>query len=73
MEKRDEELLHTLVASNEELAGYWTEHQELERHLNEMNRRVRLSAEEELERKELQKRKLAGMDQIMSILAQHRA
>jgi uncharacterized protein YdcH (DUF465 family) len=72
MEKKDEELIHQLMGQDEELRRYYEEHVELEKQLAELNRRLYLSAEQELERKQLQKRKLAGKDHIMEILARHR-
>lgn len=73
MEKHDIELLEQLVASNEELREYYLEHRELEKQLNVLAGRLHLSVEEELERKELQKRKLAGKDRMVQILNRHRA
>lgn len=73
MEKKDEELIHQLMGQDEELRQYYEEHVELEKQLAELNRRLYLSAEQELERKQLQKRKLAGKDHIMEILARYRS
>lgn len=73
MEKKDEELLHTLIAQDEELRQYYEEHLDLERQLEEYNRRLYLNPEQEIERKALQKRKLAGKDRIMEILQKHRS
>lgn len=73
MEKNDEELILSLIADNEELKAHWEEHVALEKQLVRYNRRLHLSTQEEADRKELQKRKLAGKDRIMQILAHHRA
>jgi len=73
MEKKDEELIKSLLEQDEELKRYYEEHLHLERQLDEYNRRLYLSAEQEFERKELQKRKLSGKDRIMQILDKHRA
>lgn len=73
MEKKDEELVKTLVDRDEELKRYYDEHVELERQLNEYNRRLYLTPEQDFEKKELQKRKLQGKDRIMEILQKHRS
>lgn len=73
MEKKDEELIKTLVAHDDELKRHYDEHLELERQLDEYNRRLYLTPEQDFERKELQKRKLQGKDRIMEILHKHRS
>jgi len=73
MEKKDVELIKSLLEQDDELKRYYEEHLELERQLDDYNRRLHLSAEQEFERKELQKRKLSGKDRIMQILDKHRA
>ena len=73
MEKKDEELARQLVGQDPELEKLYEEHLELERQLAEMGRKVYLSPEKELEKKQLQKRKLAGKDQMMKILARYRS
>jgi uncharacterized protein YdcH (DUF465 family) len=72
MEKKDEELIQTLLDRDAELKHHWDEHQDLERQLSHLQGRLHLSAEEEVEKKRLQKLKLAGKDRIMEILAKHR-
>ena len=47
-------------------------HRDYERQLETFNRRPYLTAAETIERKRLQKLKLAGRDRIELILAQHR-
>ena len=49
------------------------EHEEFEKRLAEFNRRPYLTAEETMERKRLQKLKLAGRDRIEVILAKYRS
>jgi uncharacterized protein YdcH (DUF465 family) len=51
----------------------WSEHQNLESRLEELDGRLHLTPEEELERKQVQKLKLAGKDRIAGILARHDA
>jgi len=72
MEKKDEELIQSLLVHDAELKQYYDEHLVLERQLTELNRRLYLTPEQELEKKQLQKRKLHGKDRIMQILDKHR-
>lgn len=72
MEKKDEELILTLLENDAELKSYYEEHLVLERELAEFNRRLYLTPEQEIEKKQLQKRKLSGKDKIMEILDRHR-
>jgi uncharacterized protein YdcH (DUF465 family) len=73
MEKRDEELILSLLDSDAELRRYYEEHSEFERQLDAYNGKGHLTADEEMERKRLQKLKLAGKDKIMEILHRHRS
>lgn len=73
MEKKDEEFILTLLEHDAELKTFYEEHLDLERQLEDFNRRLYLSPEQEIERKQLQKRKLSGKDKIMQILEEHRA
>jgi uncharacterized protein YdcH (DUF465 family) len=72
MEKKDEELIQSLVLRDRELKQYYDEHLALEQQLAEFNRKFYLTPEQELEKKQLQKRKLSGKDRIMQILDKHR-
>jgi hypothetical protein len=73
MEKKDEELIRTLLGSEPELRERYEEHQLLEEQLEVLQHRAFLTPEEEFEKKRLQKLKLAGKDRIMEILSRHRA
>jgi hypothetical protein len=73
MEKKDEELIRTLLGSEPELRERYEEHRQLEDRLEVLQQRAYLSPEEEFEKKRLQKLKLAGKDRIMEILSRHRA
>ena len=73
MEKQDEELILSLIDSDLELRKYYDEHVDLEQQLERLNARSYLSPEEEIERKRLQKLKLAGKDRMMEILLRHRS
>lgn len=73
MEKRDLEMIQKYISTDAELKRYMDEHEGYERRLQEFNRRIYLTPDEEIERKRLQKLKLAGRDRIESILARYRA
>ncbi|MGB9698310.1 MAG: DUF465 domain-containing protein [Thermodesulfobacteriota bacterium] len=73
MEKRDLELIQKYINVDPELKRYMQEHEEFEKKLEEMNRRIYLTPEEEVERKKIQKLKLAGRDRIEAILAKYRS
>jgi uncharacterized protein YdcH (DUF465 family) len=68
MEPNDVKLIQANLDKNQELASLWAEHLELEKKLEDMNQRLYLSTEEQMERKQLQKLKLAGRDRIEQIL-----
>jgi uncharacterized protein len=72
MEERDLALIKTWIEQDPELKQHVEEHEVFERRLEEFNRRAYLTAEETLERKRLQKLKLAGRDRIEQILARYR-
>ena len=72
MEDRDLALIKHWIQQDEELKQRVEEHEDFERRLEEFNRRPYLTAEETLERKRLQKLKLAGRDKIEQILAKYR-
>ena len=72
MESREEQVIVSLLDKDPELKKYYEEHQELEKKLSEFHHKHRLSPEEEIEMKRIQKLKLAGKDKIMEILWRHR-
>ncbi len=72
MEKEDLELIEQLTDRDPELKKFWDDHHKYERLLEEFNRRPYLTAAETLERKRLQKLKLAGRDRMEQILAKYR-
>ncbi len=72
MEKNDLDLIEQLADQDPELKKFWDEHKEFERVLDEFNRRPYLTTAETVERKRLQKLKLAGRDKIEQILARYR-
>ncbi len=73
MEEKDEALIHTLLEREPELRRYYEEHVDLERRLGAFQQKHYLTPEEEMERKRLQKLKLAGKDRIMEILSRYRS
>jgi hypothetical protein len=56
-----------------ELKQHMEDHEEYERKLADWNRRLYLTPEEEVEKKRIQKLKLAGRDRIEVILAKYRS
>lgn len=73
MEEHEVALIEQLTAQDPRLAKLWQEHLSFEQRLEEFNRQRYLTPEEEMERKRLQKLKLAGRDEIEAILASYRA
>jgi uncharacterized protein YdcH (DUF465 family) len=72
MESRDLELIDKLVPEHEELRHLMEEHQFLERELEKLSQRRFLTPSEEMEKKRIQKLKLAGRDRIERILSGYR-
>jgi uncharacterized protein YdcH (DUF465 family) len=72
MEQRDEELIVSLLPQVPELRTAYEEHRKLKAEVDSLQSKTKLTAEEELTKKTLQKRKLAQKDKIMRILAEHR-
>ena len=70
MEKREEELIQRFLPVSEELRFYYKEHQELESKLDGLNDLSFLTPDQEMERKELQKKKLRGKDKLIEISRQ---
>jgi len=72
MEPREEEFIVSLLDKDPELKKYYEEHQELEKRLLGFQHKSHLTPVEEVEKKRLQKLKLAGKDKIMEILGKYR-
>jgi hypothetical protein len=72
MEERDEKLIGQLIKENKSLREYLEQHKEYEKELEAYNKRIHLTTEESIERKRIQKLKLAGRDKIERILSAHR-
>ncbi len=73
MEEKDEALIQTLLEREPELRRYYEEHVDLERRLGAFQQKLYLTPEEEMEKKRLQKLKLAGKDRMMEILSRYRS
>jgi uncharacterized protein YdcH (DUF465 family) len=72
MEEADEFLIKKYIHQDEELRNYVEDHEKLEADIENYNKRIYLTAEEEIEKKNLQKRKLRGKEQIYRILHKYR-
>ena len=72
MEKNDERLIQSLLDKDAELKRFYDEHVDLERQITLFQQKAYLTPEEEFQKKQLQKLKLAGKDRIMEILARYR-
>lgn len=72
MERREEEFIVSLLDKDPELRKYYEEHQDLEKQLEVFQHKPHLNSYEEVEKKRLQKLKLAGKDKIMEIIQRYR-
>ena len=72
MEESDKKLIEKVIGQDKELERYVKEHISFEKKLDEYTKRPYLTPEEELERKKIQKLKLAGRDKLEEILAKYR-
>jgi hypothetical protein len=71
MERREEELIQQHLAHDEELKVLYSEHQQFKRQLDDFRHKVYLTNEEELEKRRIQKLKLASKDRMMAILSRY--
>jgi uncharacterized protein YdcH (DUF465 family) len=72
MERTEQEFIVSLLDKDPELKKYYDEHQELEKQLEDFQHKSHLTPIEEVEKKRLQKLKLAGKDKIMEIVERYR-
>ncbi|MBI4124896.1 MAG: DUF465 domain-containing protein [Deltaproteobacteria bacterium] len=72
MERQDVELIQSASRKDKHLAALYQEHLTYERQLSKLDNKLFLTPEEELQRKELQKKKLLGKDKIEDILKRYR-
>lgn len=69
----DEEIAKVLGSENEEFQKLKEDHKVLEDQLAEFERHVYLSPEDELERKKVQKLKLAKKDRMAELIREYKA
>ena len=72
MESHEHAEIESLLDADRELRELWDDHLTYERQLSALDALSHLSPDEEMERKQIQKLKLAGKDRIAGILARHR-
>ncbi len=72
MERTDEMLIERYIQQDGELKQNVEAHRKLEFALEDFNKRIYLTPQEEIEKKKLQKLKLASKDRIYAILAKYR-
>lgn len=72
MEKAEEDLIARYIDQDEDLKKFVEDHRKLEAILEDFNKRLHLTSEEEMEKKEIQKTKLRGKDKIFKILSKYR-
>lgn len=72
MEPKDMKLIEELLPQDEELRRLVEEHQAFERELERFSNKRYLTPAEEMEKKRIQKLKLAGKDKIEAILSSYR-
>lgn len=71
MEHREEELIQQLAAHDVDLKTLYEEHLELKHQLEAFRNKLYLTPEEELEKKRIQKLKLASKDRLMELVNRH--
>lgn len=72
MEQRDLVLIQEHIVNDAVLEALYKEHVDYEKQLEKYNNKPFLTPSEELERKNLQKKKLKGRDMIEEILRKYR-
>ncbi len=72
MEEKDQTLVQELFDNNARFRLLFEEHRLLEKELRQFEDRPFLTPEEELEKKKVQKLKLAGKDEMERILSNYR-
>ena len=69
----DPMLLEKVQGENDEFKKLYEEHLELKHRVEKLNKLSFLSAEQELEKKTVQKQKLKGKDRMLKIIEQYEA
>jgi len=73
MEAADRLYLEQMLKRDVRLKRLYDEHERLEEELQRFHKRPFLTEPEEAEERLLKRKKLAGVDRMMAILAEHRA
>ncbi len=68
----DQEIIEALKKENEEFKKLSDEHKDLERLLTEIDRKVHLNSDEEMERKRIQKLKLLKKDKMAELVRDYK-
>ena len=71
MEQHEEEQVAALIPDNPDLKAAYEEHQKLKAQVDMLQAKAFLSPEEELDKKNLQKLKLAAKTKVLRIIADH--
>jgi uncharacterized protein YdcH (DUF465 family) len=69
---KEQEIIEKLLKDNEEFKKVSEEHHQLDGLLTEIDKKVYLTPEEEIERKKLQKQKLAKKDKMAEMIRDFR-
>jgi uncharacterized protein YdcH (DUF465 family) len=69
---REEEIIEILKKENEEFRKLYEEHRKLDALLHEINKKHYLTAEEEIEKKRMQKEKLYKKDKMAEMIRQYK-
>ena len=72
MEQKDQTLIQKLCEENPRFRLLYEEHVLFEKQLRALDDRVYLTPEEEMDRRRMQKLKLAGKDEMETILREYR-
>jgi hypothetical protein len=72
MEQRDIDLIERNVEGDDELKGLWDEHLEFERQLEKLESKSFRTPAEDLEMKDIKKKKLAGKTKLETVLRKYR-
>jgi len=72
MEEKDQSLVQQLFDGNPRFRLLYEEHQVLEKELNQLNTKNHLTPDEEIEKRKVQKLKLAGKDEMEEMLSRYR-
>ena len=72
MERSDELLIERYIQQDDELKKHVEDHRKLEAALEDYNKRIYLTPQEEFEKKKMQKLKLASKDRIFLILSKYK-